>query len=100
MSTDWMGQYEMQKNKDAEVDVFLGYLWPNAAETDVALRPYFHTKFKGTYGENASYWSNVKVDNLLDAGLVEQDVSKRENYYKKAQAEIVKHQTQTKQCCA
>ena len=92
VNTDWMGQYEMQKNKDADVDVFLGYLWPNAAETDVALRPYFHTDFKGTYGENASYWSNVKVDNLLDAGLVEQDVSKREIYYKKAQAEIVKHQ--------
>jgi len=90
IGTDWMGQDEMQKNKDSDIDVYLGYIWPAAAETDIALRTFYHSDYKGVFGDNAAFWSSKKVDKLFDSGIVEQDINKRSNIYKNIQLEIVK----------
>ena len=89
IGTDWMGQDEMQKNKDSDIDVYVGYIWPAAAETDIALRTFYHSDYKGVFGDNAAFWSSKKVDQLFDSGIVEQDINKRSNIYKNIQLEIV-----------
>ena len=90
VGTDWMGQDEMQKNKDSDIDVYLGYIWPAAAETDIALRTFYHSDYKGVFGDNAPFWSSDKVDQLFDSGIVEQNINKRSEIYKNLQHEIVK----------
>lgn len=89
VGTDYMGQLNYQKNKDSDIDVYLGYLWPAAAETDIALRTYYHGDYV-EFGDNAAWWTSNKVDKLFNAGIVEQNLSKRSQIYKDLQHEIVK----------
>ena len=89
VATDYMGQLNYQKNKDSDIDVYLGYLWPSAAETDIALRTYYHSDYV-EFGDNAAWWTSDKVDKLFDAGIVEQNINKRSQLYKNLQHEIVK----------
>ena len=89
VGTDYMGQLNFQKNKDSDIDVYLGYLWPAGAETDIALRTYYHSDFV-EFGDNAAWWTSKKVDQLFNSGIIEQSIEKRSQIYKNLQHEIVK----------
>jgi peptide/nickel transport system substrate-binding protein len=89
IGVDYMAQEAMQQDEGSEPDVYLHYIWPSAAEPDVALRPNFHGDLKGVFGDNASFWSDPEVDRLFDEGIVETDPAKREAIYREIQQRIV-----------
>jgi peptide/nickel transport system substrate-binding protein len=89
LGMDYMAQDAMQQDENSEPDAYLHFMWPSAAEPDIALRATFHGDFKGVYGDNASFWSDPEVDRLFDEGIVETDPIKREAIYKEIQQRIV-----------
>lgn len=63
--------------------------WTNATmDGETSLGPLFHTKNRGVNG-NRAFYSNTKVDALLDAATIESDNEKRIEMYKEVQAILV-----------
>ncbi|KAB3538615.1 glutathione ABC transporter substrate-binding protein [Alkaliphilus pronyensis] len=71
-----------------EHDMFILGWVTVTGDPDYGLYALFHSSQFGT-GGNRTFWSNDRVDELLDAARVETDPSKREEYYLEAQ-EIIR----------
>ncbi|MDR1832311.1 MAG: ABC transporter substrate-binding protein [Fusobacteriaceae bacterium] len=77
----------LDKLSKAEHDIYmLG--WPGGADPDGCLYPLFHSNNKGSAG-NMSFYSNPRVDELLDTGRSSVDPAVREAAYKEA-AKIIR----------
>lgn len=84
MAMTWDFMFDMEQDVDSEPDIYIEHFYSNSADPDSGLRDIFHSKSRGT-GSNASWYQNLKVDELLDLGIVESDEVKREMYYKEIQ---------------
>lgn len=79
---DW-GEY-LDRTANGEHDMFvLGWTTVNG-DPDYGLYPLFHSSQFGDFG-NRTYYSNNKVDELLEKGRVEADSEKRKIYYLEVQ---------------
>lgn len=58
--------------------------WNSSGDGDVALYPLFHSSQQGAPG-NRSYYSNPKIDELLDKARVSVDEAERTKLYKEVQ---------------
>ena len=88
---DWAAYLAATSKKPEEnkSQLFLMGWSPSTGDSDWVLRPLFHTKEWVPGGGNRSFYSNTKVDALIDLGMTENDPDKRKEAYKKAQELIV-----------
>lgn len=63
---------------------YLGWS-PSTGDADWVLRPNFHTDNIVPAGSNRTFYSNARVDELIEIGMTETDQEKRRLAYKEAQ---------------
>jgi len=63
---------------------YLGWS-PSTGDADWVLRPNFHTDYIVPAGSNRTFYSNKRVDELIEIGMTEVDQDKRRAAYKEAQ---------------
>ena len=85
MSMDYNAQYEMQKDKNSKPDIWMTNIWPFFAAPYEILKEFYWGPLKGVLGQNASYWSDPKVDKLIEDGIAALDPSKAEANAEEAQ---------------
>lgn len=73
----------------ASYEMYLLGWAPSTGEADWVLRPLFTSTNLPPSGDNASYYANPKVDELIQAGMREVDHDKRMEIYRQAQQQIV-----------
>lgn len=66
---------------NGDLDMFIMGWGPSTGDGDYGLYPNFHSSQFGSNG-NRTFYSNPKVDGLLDAAKKEMDVEKRKTMYK------------------
>jgi len=84
MGMTWDYMFDMEQDENSEPDIYVEHFYSNSADPDSGLRDIYHSESRGT-GSNASWYQNPKVDELLDSGIVEMDLVKREMDYKEIQ---------------
>lgn len=82
----WAG---LLSNPDSAEHCFGVVWWPTLATPYDYMWSLFHSGAQGSAGYNWGYYSNPKVDKLLDAGMVEPDEAKRFELYGRAQKLLV-----------
>jgi len=73
----------------ASYEMYLLGWAPSTGEADWVLRPLFSSSNLPPSGDNASYYANQKVDELIQAGMREVDDAERNEIYRQAQQQIV-----------
>ena len=73
---------------DSKIQMWYCNWSPSSGDADGALRALFYSKSIPPTNANTSYYSNAKLDSLLDQGLVESDPSKLTSIYAQAQKTI------------
>ena len=81
----WAEQAAEAKNPDTAPDFFSLYWWPDYADPVDYLYAMFHTSMQGENGYNWMYYSNPKVDEILDKATLTPDVNERMEMYKELQ---------------
>ena len=74
----------MEKTIRGDHELFLLGFGASTGDADYALYPLFHSKNQGAPG-NRSFYSNGKIDNLLDEARRELKVKKRKELYTEVQ---------------
>ena len=82
----WAG---LLSNPDSAEHCFGVVWWPTLATPYDYMWSLFHSGAQGSAGYNWGYYSNPKVDKLLDAGMSEPDEAKRLALYGQAQKLLV-----------
>lgn len=67
-----------------EHDMLIGLWYVSTGDADYGYYPLLHSSSRGAIG-NRSFYSNVKVDRLLDSARAASDVDKRREEYKEVQ---------------
>jgi len=84
MANTWDYMFDMEQDENSEPDIYVEHFFYNSADPGSGLWDLYHSEARGI-GSNASWYQNPKVDELLDMGLTEMDIIKREMYYKEIQ---------------
>jgi len=86
---DWVPQAALQRDPNSWPDIYLRYVWPNLPIAPFSsLKEFYYGPWKGVHENNGSFWSDPKVDELIEEGIAELDESKRIVLCKEAQALI------------
>jgi peptide/nickel transport system substrate-binding protein len=89
MGVDWVTQATMQKDPNSKPDIYLRYVWPSLPVAPfTSLKEFYGGEWKGVYENNGSFWSDPKVDQLIEQGLSEQNYANRIELCKEAQVLI------------
>lgn len=74
----------------AQAELFLLGWAPSTGDADWVLRPLMSSDLMPPDGDNSTFYSNPKVDELIKKGMTEHNPDKRAAYYKEAQIQITK----------
>ncbi|MGL4392797.1 MAG: ABC transporter substrate-binding protein [Fusobacteriaceae bacterium] len=74
----------LQRSANGEHDLLLGGWISGTLDADIVMYPLFHSDSLGGAG-NRAFYSNKKIDNLIENGRAEINVEKRKSIYKEIQ---------------
>ena len=74
----------LQYTGRGEHDVLIGLWYVSTGDADYGYYPLLHSSSRGPIG-NRSFYSNVKVDNLLDGARATSNIDERKEQYREVQ---------------
>ncbi len=85
----WPTEYELLENKAQAPSLFITGWYPEIMDADYELYPIYDTSSWGANGFNLEYYSNTRVDKLLEQARSITDSSQRLALYNSAQRLII-----------